>query len=233
MGTLYIVATPIGNLEDITLRALRILKEVSAIYCEDTRQTKKLLSHFDIATPVHTFHQHSTDRVYADIASTLHTHAEIALVTDAGTPGVSDPGNKLIAFLRKQLPETKIIPLPGASAVTTLLSVAGFPADEFTFVGFFPNKKGRETLAKEIAANKRTSVFFESPHRIHKTLELLRRFLEPSRVIIIGRELTKQFETISYGSLLDVCSRQQEIPAKGEFVVAVSGTGFILSETNE
>ncbi|HUD03944.1 MAG TPA: 16S rRNA (cytidine(1402)-2'-O)-methyltransferase [Candidatus Paceibacterota bacterium] len=224
MGTLYIVATPIGNLEDITLRAVRVLCEVDLILCEDTRMTKRLMDKYDIKKPVKTFNSHSTAGGREDIYEMLSEGKNIALVTDAGTPGISDPGSFLVAEVREKFgDEIKITPVPGASALTTALSASGVPASDFLFLGFLPHKKGRQTLMKEIATSERTVVFYESPHRILKALAELSKFV-PQRKITIARELTKIYEEYLSGTpeelsnLLKSNSQKQ----KGEFVVIVS-----------
>lgn len=221
MGTLYIVATPIGNLEDITLRALRILKEVDLILCEDTRVTKKLLSHFDIHVPTQSFHAHSTLHKVDQIIEMLREGKVIALATDAGTPAISDPGSLLVGKVRQELGEdVKIIAIPGASAITAALSIAGIPAGDFIFLGFLPHKKGRETLFKEISETERTVVFYESPHRIIKTLTSLAKFT-PDRKVSIARELTKVFEEMLEGTPEELLKVFETYPEKerGEFVV--------------
>lgn len=223
MATLYIVATPIGNLEDITLRAIRILKEVDIILCEDTRVTKKLLNHYNITTTTISYHQHSSEKKVDQITSLIQEGKTIALVTDAGTPGLSDPGGVLVHELRGTFGKSlDIIPIPGVSALTALISVAGIPMDLFVFLGFFPHKKGRQTLYKEIADSKRTVIFYESPHRIIKTLEALAEYITEERTLVIGRELTKKFETVYVGPLKEVTERIKE-NIKGEFVVAIAG----------
>ena len=227
--TLYIVATPIGNMEDITLRALRILKEVDVVLCEDTRVTKKLLSKYEIDTPTMSYHAHSQASKHEKIIEMLREGKNLALVSDAGTPTISDPGVMLVAQVRKDLPEVDVVPIPGVSAVITALSASGIPSSEFLFLGFLPHKKGRETLFKEIATTKRTTVFYESPHRVMKTLESLRTFLKEGdgegRVITIGRELTKIHEQIISGTAEELIVYFEDHPDKvrGEFVVVVEG----------
>ena len=174
MAILYVVATPIGNLEDITLRALATLKSVDLIVCEDTRMTKRLLDRYEISKPVLSYHQHSDLLKIQHIVDQLKAGKNIALVSDAGTPGICDPGNQLVAAAVKE--EIKVVPIPGPSAVAAALSVAGVPTDSFIFYGFLPHKKGRQTIVGQIAENKMTSVFYESPHRILKTLESLVKF---------------------------------------------------------
>ncbi len=210
--SLYIVATPIGNLEDITLRALRVLKEADVVCCEDTRVTKKLLSHFDIHTPTAT---------HARISSLLEQNKHVALVSDAGTPGVSDPGLEIVSKAREQ--GVKIEVIPGASALAAAISVAGLRAPTFTFYGFLPTKKGREKLFAEIAASDRASIFYESPHRIIKALQMLQKHLPTGRHIGLFRELTKMYEEHIVGTTEEVLEALTADPQKqrGEFVVVV------------
>lgn len=228
-GILYVVATPIGNLEDITLRALRILREVDFILCEDTRVATKLLSHYDIKKPLVSYHAHSGLSKADKILEDLSEGKQLALISDAGTPTISDPGVLLIMQIREKFGnDIDIIPIPGASAVITALSVCGIPSSSFTFLGFLPHKKGKETLLKEISASKRTVVFYESPHRILKTLTSLREHLletvETKRKIVVARELTKIYENIISGTIEEVLQhfRDNEETVKGEFVVIVS-----------
>ena len=220
MGTLFVVATPIGNLKDITLRALKTLKEVDFILAEDTRVTKKLLSHYDIQTPLISYHQHSKESVMEKALQLLLKGKNLALVSDAGTPGICDPGNELIAFLLKSNQEIQIISIPGVSAVTTLLSVAGIPTDKFLFLGYPPHKKGRKKFFEEVAASKHPVLFYESPHRNMKSLKEL-EVLDSNFALVVGRELTKKFETIYRGSSKDIQKKLEENLVKGEFVVLV------------
>lgn len=220
-GILYIVATPIGNLSDITFRAIETLQQVDVIAAEDTRMTKRLLDQYDVDTPMMSVHQHSSNKVISSLVGKLVSGANIALVSDAGTPGISDPGNKVVAAVREA--GVQVVPIPGVSAVIALLSVSGLPTDSFVFYGFVPHKKGRQTLFEAIAAEKRTSVFYDSPHRIVKTLEQLGEHLDPERTIVIGRELTKQFEEIISTTTEQLPEILQTMKVKGEFVVAVSG----------
>ncbi|MEI7890805.1 MAG: 16S rRNA (cytidine(1402)-2'-O)-methyltransferase [bacterium] len=219
-GRLYIVATPIGNLEDITLRALRILKEVDLVACEDTRVTRKLLNHYNIDTQAIVYHQHTKDDKIKKIIDQLLDGKNVAVVTDAGTPGVSDPGNILVA----EAIENKIVvlPIPGASALASIISVAGIDMQQFTFLGFPPHKKGRETFFKKVVACDIPVVYYESPHRVIKNLEMLQKF-EASKKIIMGREITKMFEQVVRGSVEDILQYFVENPGKikGEFVVVV------------
>ena len=222
MGNLYIVATPIGNLEDITLRAVRTLKEVDLILCEDTRQTRKLLIKFDIKNKMESFHAHSDGKI-EKIADWLREGKNIALVSDAGTPGISDPGVALISELKKQIgPNLKVIPVPGASALVAALSASGMPTDGFLFLGFLPHKKGRQSAYQEILSSEKTVVFYESPHRISKTLSGLAG-LEPARKAAVARELTKIYEEIRTGNLRELSEHYGKPgKARGEFTVIIS-----------
>jgi 16S rRNA (cytidine1402-2'-O)-methyltransferase len=224
MKTFYVVGTPIGNLEDITLRAIRILGEADMILCEDTRVTAKLLEKYSIQKPTMSYHSQSKISKIEKILDLIEEGKTLALVSDAGTPTISDPGSLLVSKIREQFPDIKIIAIPGPSALISALSISGLPASEFLFLGFLPHKKGRETLFKEIAALKRTAVFYESPHRILKTIESLKTFV-PKRKIVIARELTKLFEELVSGTPAEVDEYFKSHPDKvrGEFVVLVSG----------
>ena len=224
MSTLYIIATPIGNLEDVTLRAIRILKEVDLILCEDTRVTRKFLNHYEIQTSVESYHSHSRGPKVEKILEFLKSGKTLALVTDAGTPGISDPGSELIALARNALPDVAVVPIPGPSALTAALSASGLATDQFVFFGFLPHKKGRETLIKKIAENEMTSVVYESPHRILKLLQAFEKFL-PDRTVVVARELTKMFEEIKTGTATELLVYYSENPDKvrGEFVVIIAG----------
>lgn len=218
---LYIVATPIGNLSDITERALKTLQEVNVVLCEDTRVTQRLLRHYSLSDKkLISYHHHSIPKKTQEVIN-LISEQDVALVTDAGTPGISDPGNKLIQELLK-IKKTKIIPVPGPSAITTALSISGFPTDKFIFKGFVPHKKGREKFLKEILAAKETVVFYESPYRIIKCLEQLIN-LNCGKQLVICRELTKKFETIYRGFTSDILNQiKKDFPTgkpKGEFVI--------------
>jgi len=221
MATLYIVATPIGNLEDMTLRAIRVLKEVSVVFCEDTRTSAKLFSHYDIGTPRESFHAQSPLSKIDRIVSLLEDGKDVALVSDAGTPGVSDPGSLLVSEVRTRT-DAVISPIPGASALTAALSAAGVGLHEFVFLGFLPHKKGRATLFKEMAESERAYVFYESPHRIIKTLESLKGV--EGKTVTIFRELTKVFEERVSGTPAEVLAYFTEHGDKvrGEFVVIVA-----------
>ena len=226
MQSFYVIATPIGNLEDITLRALRLLKEVDLILCEDTRVTGRLLAKYQINTPTMSYHAHSKLQKIEKIIELIEAGKTLALVSDAGTPTISDPGSLLVAKLRENFKESlRIFAVPGPSAVVSALSISGLSADQFVFLGFLPHKKGRETLFQEIANSKRAIVFYESPHRIIKTLEKLSQLFEgKERRIVIAREITKIYEEVVAGTAKEVLNYFQVEPAKvkGEFVVIVS-----------
>jgi len=223
MSKFYVVATPIGNMRDITLRAIRIFGEADIIFCEDTREGKKLLNHYKISRPLDSFHAQSLDSKIEKIIGLLDEGKNIALISDAGTPGISDPGVVLVRKVREALPDVSIITIPGPSALTAALSISGIPTDEFIFYGFLPHKKGRETIFKEIAELKRTAVFYESPHRIMKTLESLKSHLAENRLVAIARELTKIYEEVFRGNATSVYQYYAENPDKirGEFVVII------------
>jgi len=226
MATFYVVATPIGNLEDITLRAARVLKDVDLVLCEDTRVTKKLLNKYDTDTPTMSYHTHSKISKEEKIFSLLEEGKDLALVSDAGTPTISDPGVVLVSKIRERFgKDVKIEAIPGASALGAAVSVSGLPSSDFLFLGFLPHKKGRETLFKEIKDSKRTTVFYESPHRIIKTLGSLLEHLSNSRKVVLARELTKIHEEVVSGSAEELLSYFGEHPdhIKGEFVVMVAG----------
>lgn len=216
-GVLSVVATPIGNLEDITLRALRILKEADAIACEDTRVTGTLLKHFEISKPLLAVHQHTADQGLEKIVERIQAGERIAYVSDAGTPGVNDPGGKLVAHILEAGCSVEVI--PGPSALTAAMSVCGFPMERFRYVGFIPHKNGKQSLLKAIAEDEQPSLFFESTHRIMKTLESLQTSYGETRLIFVGRELTKKFETLYRGTLPEVLVALQNSDTRGEFVI--------------
>jgi 16S rRNA (cytidine1402-2'-O)-methyltransferase len=226
MSVLYIVATPIGNLEDITQRAIEVLKEASLILCEDTRVTKKLLERYQIKTPTLSYHQHSKLEKIDYILGLLEKGKNMALVSDAGTPGVSDPGNKLINLAIKQLGNLTIVPIPGPSAVTAAASISGFPMDRFLFLGFPPQKRKRRKFFEEVINSKYPVILYESPHRILKTLNELKfaqiraQISENSRVVV-ARELTKKFETVYRGKIDEVLKKIEKDKVLGEFVVVI------------
>ncbi len=224
MATLYIVSTPIGNLGDITLRAIEILKGVDFILCEDTRQTLKLLSHYGISKPLVSYFQHSKLAKVDYILEQLKQGKNIALVSDAGTPGISDPGNKLISLIMEKAEKAEILPIPGPSALTAAASVSGFPMDKFLFLGFPPAKKKRKKFFEEIANSKRPVIFYESPHRILRTLDQLKDSLPRAKRAVVCRELTKKFETIYRGSAEEIIKILEggKDNLKGEFVIIIN-----------
>jgi 16S rRNA (cytidine1402-2'-O)-methyltransferase len=217
-GTLFIVGTPIGNLGDITLRSLETLKSVDFILAEDTRVTKKLLMKYEIPTSVFSAHEHTDTKKLESFLARLFVGESAAVVTDAGTPGLSDPGNVLVSLaLERNIP---VVPIPGVSALAALVSVAGIDMREFTFLGFPPHKKGRETYFKHVAASELPVMYYESPHRVVKNLELLLSF-SPAKQVIVGRELTKLFEEVVRGDIPLVLGRMQADAnkLKGEFSI--------------
>jgi 16S rRNA (cytidine1402-2'-O)-methyltransferase len=222
MGILSIVATPIGNLEDITLRALRVLKEADVIFCEDTRVTKKLLAHYDIRTKTVRCDANKEAIAANNVIARLEAGEHVAYVTDAGTPGMSDPGAYLVSRVREELPSARIDAIPGASSITAALSIAGITEHSFRFLGFLPHKKGRQTLFKDIEGAEEPVLFLESTHRILKTLESLVEYA-PKKKVILCRELTKKFEEVATGTAAELCVALTERPErqKGEFVVIV------------
>ena len=220
MGILYIVATPIGNLEDLSKRALRILSEVDLILCEDTRITQKLLTRYEIKTKTTSYHQHTEIKKIEEIIQLLSNGKNLALVSDAGTPGISDPGNRLIEQLNNwTIGQLTTIPIPGPSALTAAASISGFPMDRFVFLGFPPVKKKRKKFFEEAISSKYPTILYESPYRIIKTLEEIALLTE--RKIVVCRELTKKFETIYRGSAKDILAGLAKDEIRGEFVVVV------------
>lgn len=222
-GTLYVVATPIGNLEDITYRAIRILREVAVIAAEDTRVTRKLLSHYQIHTPLTSYHAHTGSHKIEGLVERLEAGEDVALVTDAGTPGISDPGGTLIqAALGRGVP---VVPIPGASALTTALSAAGLETGQVTFVGFLPRKGGDQRRALEaLRPLPQTLVFYEAPERLVDTLEAAQKVLG-NRQGVVARELTKKFEEFVRGSLEELAAHFREAGVRGECVVLLAGRG--------
>ena len=220
-GKLYLVPTPIGNLEDITLRALRVLKEVNLILAEDTRTSAPLLKHFGIEQKVFAHHQHNEHKAVAEIVKFLKEGQNIALISDAGTPAISDPGFLLVReVLKNNLP---VECLPGATAFVPALVNSGLPNDRFTFEGFLPVKKGRQTRLKELVTETRTMIFYESPHRLLKTLEEFVEYFGAERQAAVSRELTKMFEENVRGSLHEIKSHFENHILKGEIVLIVAG----------
>ncbi|MBX2902378.1 MAG: 16S rRNA (cytidine(1402)-2'-O)-methyltransferase [Chitinophagales bacterium] len=221
MFKLTIVPTPIGNLEDITLRALRVLREADLILAEDTRQTHKLLTHFEIQKPMYSHHAFNEHKTVENVVEKIRAGQKIALVSDGGTPAISDPGFLLVRNCIKEGIEVEC--LPGATAFVPALVVSGLPADEFVFMGFLPHKKGRETAVKKIANEDRTVIVYESPYRIVKLLEELKKFVEPERKLSISRELSKKFEETVRGTVEEVLAYFKAHEPRGEFVVVVGG----------
>ncbi|HBR80063.1 MAG: Ribosomal RNA small subunit methyltransferase I [Candidatus Uhrbacteria bacterium GW2011_GWF2_44_350] len=218
---LYIVATPIGNLSDLTSRAIETFKTVDAILCEDTRMTLKILNSLDFKKPLISFHQHSDERKFQDVLKMLREGQSLALVTDAGTPGISDPGGLLVAAAVKEFGnKLEVIPIPGACAAIAALSVSGFPTDKFLFLGFPPHKKGRKSYFERVAATEETVCFYESTHRILKTLGEL-GVVVGDRQLVVCRELTKIHETTYRGTSSDVTESLKNSSIKGEFVIIV------------
>ncbi|MBE9207012.1 16S rRNA (cytidine(1402)-2'-O)-methyltransferase [Nostoc sp. LEGE 06077] len=232
-GTLYVVGTPIGNLEDITFRAVRILQTVDLIAAEDTRHTGKLLQHFQVKTPQLSYHEHNRNSRIPEILEHLSQGKAIALVSDAGMPGISDPGYELIkACIDAGI---KVVPIPGASAAITALSAAGLPTDKFVFEGFLPAKTQRrrehlETLQTEA----RSLIFYESPHRLPETLQDLAEVFGSDRHIVMARELTKLYEEFWRGTIADAIAHYQQREPQGEYTLVVAGTPLsqpLLTET--
>lgn len=217
---LYIVATPIGNLDDITLRAIKTLEEVDFIFAEDTRVTKKLLNHLGIEKIVYRYDEHTKMHQVSNIANMLENGNKIALVTDAGTPCISDPGFEVVDEALKR--GIKVIPIPGPSAMTAAASVAGISTRRFCFEGFLPKKKGRQTLLKSLAEEERSIVIFESPHRIEKTLRDIETFIGVREVVIV-REITKIYEEILRGTTTELIEKLSKNPIKGEIVLLIKG----------
>ncbi len=219
-GTLFVVATPIGNMEDLTLRALKTLEEADAIACEDTRVTVKILERYKLPhQPLISLHHHSAEGKLKEVIDAILGGQNIAYVTDAGTPGVNDPGGKLVeaAFAAGIV----VTPIPGPSALTAAISCCGFPMERFSYEGFLPHKKGRSTRIREIAERDEPTVFLESTHRINKALDELTKVLDASRQIYVGRELTKKFETHLRGTVDEVAALLKKASSKGEFVVII------------
>jgi 16S rRNA (cytidine1402-2'-O)-methyltransferase len=220
MGNLFVVATPIGNLKDITIRALETLKSVDYILAEDTRVALKLLSYYNIKKPLISYHKYSADFIYQKIYSLLLENKNIALVSDAGTPLISDPGERLIKFLLEKNKNIKIIPIPGASALIAALSVAGANAGQFVFLGYPPHQKGRKKFFEKIINfSIWPVVLYESPHRLEKTLKNLMEVLGENFKIIICRELTKIYEEIWRGNISEALNYFKNKKVKGEFVL--------------
>ncbi|MBT8180950.1 MAG: 16S rRNA (cytidine(1402)-2'-O)-methyltransferase [Eudoraea sp.] len=220
-GKLFIVPTPIGNLEDITFRAIKVLKEVNLILAEDTRTSKKLLQHYNINTPMQSHHMHNEHKTIDGILHKLKSGDQIALISDAGTPAISDPGFLLSRACVEQGIEIEC--LPGATAFVPALVISGLPNDRFVFEGFLPLKKGRQTRLETLAEESRTMVFYESPHKLLKTISQFVTYFGPQRLISVSRELTKMYEETVRGTTSEVLAYFESIPPKGEFVIVVAG----------
>lgn len=221
MSKLFLVPTPIGNLEDITFRSVRILNEADLILAEDTRTSGKLLKHFDIKTPMQSFHMHNEHKVLDKMIDKLKQGIKIALISDAGTPGISDPGFLLVRACVEEGIETEC--LPGATALIPALVQSGFPTDRFIFEGFLPPKKGRQTRLKLWSEETRTIVFYESPHKIVKTLSQLQEFVGGDRRLSVSRELSKKFEETVRGTVNELILHFTNKAPKGEFVIVLEG----------
>ncbi len=229
MGEVFVVSTPIGNLEDITLRAIRILKEVDLVACEDTRKTKILFSRYGIRTPLTSFHEHNKIARSISLVKLLKENKKIALVSEAGTPGVSDPGFYLVRLAVKN--NIKVVPIPGASAVLAGLAASGLPTDCFTFYGFPPRKgKKKKEWLEKIRAEAKTVVFYESPHRLLDTLERLIPAVQ-GRLIAVGRELTKKYEEIQRGTAEELKEYFTSHSPRGEFVLVLAGSAYKNTES--
>ena len=218
---LYLVPTPLGNLKDITLRSLEVLQQVDVILCEDTRTSSKLLNHYNIQKPVSPYHQHNEHKIVSHIVDQLRSGKTMALITDAGTPGISDPAFLLVRECIKQ--EVKVECLPGAAAFVPALVNSGIPTNRFSFEGFLPLKKGRQTMMKKLALEERTMIFYESPMRLAKTLEEFIQYFGAERECSVSRELTKMFEENKRGTLREVADHFKSKTVKGEIVIVVAG----------
>ena len=218
---LYLVPTPLGNLKDITLRSLEVLQQVDVILCEDTRTSSRLLNHYNIQKPVSPYHQHNEHKIVQHIVDQLSAGKTMALITDAGTPGISDPAFLLVRECIKQ--EVKVECLPGAAAFVPALVNSGIPTNRFCFEGFIPLKKGRQTLLKSLVEEERTMVFYESPMRLVKTLEEFAQYFGAERECCVSRELTKMFEENKRGTLREVADHFKAKTVKGEIVIVVAG----------
>ncbi len=223
-ATLYLVATPIGNLEDLTLRAARLLRETPLLLCEDTRVTAKLLASIEAKPPMQSVHAHTTDEALDRLLERVSAAGSACYVCDAGTPGMNDPGGRLVSRAWKK--GMRVVPIPGASALTSAVSACGFPMEDFLYIGFIPHKKGRQTLFRSLAEETRSVIFLESTHRMEKTLAALKETLTPGRLLWVGRELTKQFETCYRGSIDEVVQGLQATSWKGEFIVVLAPLSY-------
>lgn len=221
MAKLFIVPTPIGNLEDITLRAIRILKECDIIFAEDTRVTNKLLKHLEISKPIQAFHAHNEHKILSSTIDKIQGVGTAVLVSDAGTPGISDPGYLLIRACIKN--EIELECLPGPTAIIPAIVASGFPCERFVFEGFLPHKKGRQTRLQNIAEETRTTVLYESPHRLIKCLRQIGEIMGEDKNVCVVRELTKVYEEFQRGPVKDVLKHYEEHPPKGEIVIVIEG----------
>lgn len=221
MAKLYLVPTPVGNLEDITLRAIRILKEADLILAEDTRTSKVLLNHFDIQVPLQSYHMHNEHQLVGRLVEKINAGLSVALISDAGTPGISDPGFLLVRACLQAGIETEC--LPGATAFVPALVQSGLPCDRFVFEGFLPVKKGRQTRLEALKNETRTMVFYESPHKLIKTLSDFVNHFGAGRQVSVSREISKKFEETRRGTLVEVLEYFQQKQPKGEFVVVLEG----------
>lgn len=220
-GTLYIVATPIGNMDDLSPRAQSTLASVDLVFAEDTRVAGSFLKKIGVSVPVKRYDHHSHDTQVKAVLATLEEGQSVAYVSDAGTPGVEDPGGRLVEAVVETLPDAVVTPIPGPSAVMAALSVSGFPADAFTVMGFPPKKKGRQTFFDRLSETDGTIAIYESTHRIQKTVEEIAS-RQPERRMVIARELTKKFETVLRGTAAELVERLKIENTKGEFIVVVS-----------
>lgn len=234
MSILYVVATPIGNLEDITERAKRILSEVDLIAAEDTRHTAKLLAHLNIRTSLTSYHDHNESTASRSLIDLIKNGKDVALVSDAGTPLIADPGYRLVKLAQEE--GVKVVPIPGASALMAALCVAGLPSDKFTYYGFLPTKpKALKDFLTQRKNETGTLVFYESPHRVVKTVEMFEKVFGVSRTLVVARELTKTFEQVCFGTIGEARQRIEagEIVVKGEFVLLLHGQQHIESNWDE
>jgi 16S rRNA (cytidine1402-2'-O)-methyltransferase len=221
MGTLFIIATPIGNLDDVTFRAVAVMRELDLLLCEDTRVTKRLLDRYGIAVPTESYREQVHFQKVGRIVDLLRAGRRVGLVSDAGTPGIADPGGRLVRDVLAADPETTIVPVPGSNAAVAALSASGFPSDAFVFLGFPPHKKGRAAFFKKAMAQELTAVLYESTHRIEKALGAIAE-IDPARRLCVARELTKIHETFYRGTAAEIIDRLKTTSTKGEFVIIIS-----------
>lgn len=231
MGKLYLVPTPIGNLEDMTIRGIRILKEADVILAEDTRTSSKLLSHFEIRNKMISHHKFNEHKTVEMIARQIEDGKNVALISDAGTPGISDPGFLLVRTCLSK--DIEVECLPGATALIPALVNSGFPTDRFTFEGFLPQKKGRQKKIKELVSETRTMIFYESPYRLIKSLEQFAEYMGPDRRVSVSRELSKLFEENKRGTLTELIEHFSSKTIKGEIVIVLEGFKTEIPEEEE